>query len=84
MSLSRHSSVVYFWTDSINQLEHQLLVILPLEDSSEKISDGSLALTRGRKATALDVLDGLTQFLDYRGSLQIIEKLSEFVPTDES
>ncbi len=75
-----------FLSGHLDEEESELrkMLIETVEDSSEKVSDGSLALTRGRKATALDVLDGLTQFLDYRGSLQIIEKLSEFVPTDES
>ena len=57
-------------------------LISTVKNASTQVNDGNLVLSRGRKATALEVLRGLTEFLDYRGSLKIIEKLSEFVEED--
>jgi len=55
-----------------------------VEDASRLLSHRSFLKGR-RRDTALEVLRGLKDFLDFRGSMKIIEKLTEFdeqVPTE--
>ena len=49
-----------------------------MDDASATIEGRRSFLHGRRKQTALDVLDGLKDFLDFRVSMDIIEKLSEF------
>ena len=48
-----------------------------IDSTYKEIEDQELFLTHGRKRTALEVLAGLKEFIDYRGSMNIIEKLAE-------
>jgi hypothetical protein len=49
-----------------------------VDQASRRLKGRSTFLFGGRRETALEVLAGLKDFLDFRGSMKIIEKLSEF------
>jgi len=53
-------------------------LIASVDDAISMIEGRTSFLRRNRRETALEVLSGLKDFLDFRGSMNIIEKLSEF------
>jgi len=53
-------------------------LVTAVDDARATIEGRRSFLYGRRKQTALDVLDGLKDFLNFRGSMNIIEKLSEF------
>ena len=48
-----------------------------VDEASQRLRGEGSFLSGRRQETALDVLKGLKEFLDFRGSMNIIEKLSQ-------